>query len=771
MKHRTDLQSHTNLIVLELSVARKKVFFVLVYRKFGQTPSEFETFTQKLDELFTNIEKENPYMMFTCGDFNAHSATWWRGDKSDNFGTTIQQLFDDHLLTQTVHQPTFLTNNCRTCIDLVATDQPNLILSNEVHPSLHTTCHHQVNFVKVNLKCPPPPPYERRLWHYGRANYEAIQTSLTEFDWDTPMSNFDQDIDSQVNLLSETVLNVAENFIPFEDRKVKPRDPPWLTKNLKNFYTKYRKKYNKFVRNGCKVNEKSQIDNLRSEYTTLVQNEKDRYFKSLGSTISNPNSGPKKYWSAMKKILKKNITSVIPPILSNVTYITNIYDKCTLFNEYFKNQCKTIITSSVLPREIIPTTNTVLNNVEITEEQILVHIRKLNINKAHGHDKIPIRIIKICDKSLAKPLLIIYKNCVKKGYFPKEWKKANVVPIHKKNEKNSINNYRPISLLPVFGKLLERVIFDSLYSYIFKNKLITDKQSGYRYKDSTVKQLLSITHDIFKAFDSGHEVRAVFLDISRAFDRVWHDGLIYKLKMKGIGGDMINILTSFLSDREQRVTIDGQFSEWTSIDAGVPQGSILGPILFLVYINDLVDVVNSNIKIFADDTFIYRIMCQFSTELLTNDLNNIKEWAHMWKMSFNPDLSKQAVEIVFSHKSHPTVCETLYFSDIPVKKVDDTQHIGMILDSRLNFQKHLEKKLAKSNKGLGMMKQVKKWISNSALEQIYKSYVRTHLDYGDVVYHTAVLDKTNIFSPLTSNSTSKKIEKIQTDAARIVTGA
>ena len=107
------------------------------------------------------------------------------------------------------------------------------------------------------------------------------------------MSNFDQDIDSQVNLLSETVLNVAENFIPFEDRKVKPRDPPWLTKNLKNFYTKYRKKYNKFVRNGCKVNEKSQIDDLRSEYTTLVQNEKDRYFKSLGSKISNPNSGPK----------------------------------------------------------------------------------------------------------------------------------------------------------------------------------------------------------------------------------------------------------------------------------------------------------------------------------------------------------------------------------------------------------------------------------------------------------------------------------------------
>ena len=156
VKHRTDLQSHTNMIVLELSLARKKVFFVLVYRKFGQSPSEFETFTEKLDNLFSNIEIENPYMVLACGDFNAHSATWWEGDKTDSFGTAIQKLFDNHLLTQTVNQPTFLTNNCHTCIDLVTTDQPNLILSNEIHPSLHTTCHHQVNFVKINIKCPPP---------------------------------------------------------------------------------------------------------------------------------------------------------------------------------------------------------------------------------------------------------------------------------------------------------------------------------------------------------------------------------------------------------------------------------------------------------------------------------------------------------------------------------------------------------------------------------------------------------------------------------------
>ena len=198
---------------------------------------------------------------------------------------------------------------------------------------------------------------------------------------------------------------------------------------------------------------------------------------------------------------------------------------------------------------------------------------------------------------------------------------ANVVPVYKKNEKNFVQNYRPISLLPICGKIFEKVIFSSLYPYIFS------KQSGYRRNDSTVKQLISITHDIHKAFNEGQELRAAFLDISKAFDSVWHEGLIYKLKKIGIEGDMIGIIQSFLSDRKQRVTIDGKYSEWTKIDAGVPQGSLLGPILFLVFINDIVEVVESDIRIFADDTFIYRIMDLFSTEILNRDLAKISQWA------------------------------------------------------------------------------------------------------------------------------------------------
>ena len=473
----------------------------------------------------------------------------------------------------------------------------------------------------------------------------------------------------------------------------------------------------------------------------------------------------------MKKILKKNITTIIPPIIQEGTFITDIKEKCEIFNEYFKNQCTVLPTSSTIPPHITKTTTLTLDKVNFTANDITDHIRRLNINKAHGHDDIPVRLLKICDNAISSPLYIIFRNCISKGKFPKKWKKGNIIPIHKKNERNLITNYRPVSLLPICGKIFEKIIFDNLYGYIFNNNFISDKQSGYRNNDSTVKQLLSITHEIYKAFDNSQEICAVFLDISRAFDRVWHEGLIFKLKSIGIEGEMINILGNFLSERMQRVAMNGSTSQWAKVEAGVPQGSILGPILFLVYINDIIESVESDIRIFADDTFIFRIADQQSTKLLNEDLERITIWANKWKMLFNPDMTKQAVEVVFSHKRQPTIFDPLTFNNIPVKQVTETKHLGMILDRKLNFKHHLEKKIAKANMGLGSMQQLKKWVSHNTLEVIYKLYVRPHLDYGDTVFDIAELDKLSIFPSLPSNFISKEVEKIQYKAARIVSGA
>ena len=616
----------------------------------------------------------------------------------------------------------------------------------------------------------PPPPYKRFIWHYERADETNLRRAVSGYNWDH-LNSFDS-IDDQIEHFDETLMNIAKNFIPNEDKTFYPRDPPWLTKNCKAFYKNYRKKYKNYIRNNSPPPDKPALDEMKDEYNKLVQKEKEKYLQRLGASVSDPRTGVKKYWTCLKKLLNKSSSSIIPPILHVGLFITDIKEKCVLFNEYFKNQCTVLRTSSTLP-PLVKITDLSINNIGFTKSNITEHIRKLNINKAYGHDGITSRILKICDDSISTPLFMIYKNCISKGYFPKKWKKANVSPIHKKNERNLASNYRPISLLPICGKIFEKIIYDNLYCYIFNNNFITDKQSGYRRNDSTVKQLLSITHEIYKAFDESKELRAVFLDISRAFDRVWHAGLLYKLEKIGLEGEVLNILSSFLADREQRVVIDGISSDWAQIEAGVPQGSILGPLLFLVYINDITEVISSDLRIFADDTFIFRIADQSSTRILNLDLQKITNWAHQWKMLFNPDISKQAVEIIFSNKIKPSTHDPLVFNGIPVKLVEETKHLGMILDNKLSFFSHINDKIAKAKRGLGTMKQLKNWISYSVLENVYKLYVRPYLDYGDIVYHTTDIDtdRASPFTSVTKSLIGSKIESIQYTAARIVTGA
>ena len=173
-------------------------------------------------------------------------------------------------------------------------------------------------------------------------------------------------------------------------------------------------------------------------------------------------------------------------------------------------------------------------------------------------------MIKICNKALLKPLIILFQNSIKSSCYPFIWKRSNIIPVHKKNDKQLVNNYRPISLLPIFGKIFEKIIFDRLYKFLLQEDLLNPNQSGFRPSDSCVNQLIAITHEIFEAFDCNPslEVRSVFLDISKAFDKVWHAGLLYKLKPMGISGELYDLLENYLSEKFQRVLLNGQVSSW-----------------------------------------------------------------------------------------------------------------------------------------------------------------------------------------------------------------
>ena len=222
-------------------------------------------------------------------------------------------------------------------------------------------------------------------------------------------------------------------------------------------------------------------------------------------------------------------------------------------------------------------------------------------NKAHEWDDISIGMIKLCGKSTAFLLKLLFQSSLEKALLQVDWKKSNIVPVHKKENKNLIKNYRPISLLSIFSKIYERLIFNSIFSYFIKNNLFTRSQSGFLPGDSCISQLLSTTHKTYKSFDCNPplDVRGPFLGISKTFDKVWYEGLIFKLQTYGINGKLLNLIQDYLRSRPQRVVFNGQKFSWGKVLAGVPQGSVLGQLLFLIYINNIPEGIKSICKIFA----------------------------------------------------------------------------------------------------------------------------------------------------------------------------
>ena len=317
-----------------------------------------------------------------------------------------------------------------------------------------------------------------------------------------------------------------------------------------------------------------------------------------------------------------------------------------------------------------------------------------------------LRMVKICDESLVKPLFDIFQFSLETGNFPSYWKRGNIVPVHKKGNKDLINNYRPVSLLPIFSKIYEKCIYDTLYNYFEGNDLFSKSQSGFRKGDSCVSQLLSITHEIFKGFDANPSLDTcgIFLDISKAFDRVWHEALIFKLRSYGISDSLLRLFNSFLSERFQRVVLNGQASEWRKMLAGVPQGSILGPLLFLIFINDIPANLECNVEIFVDDTSLFSLVRDpnESSAKLGRDLGRVARWAHQWKMSFNPDPSKQAVEVHFSRKINRVDTPPVYFNNLAVDSCETHKNLGLLLDKRLAFDRHVEEVILRANKGIGI---------------------------------------------------------------------
>lgn len=343
------------------------------------------------------------------------------------------------------------------------------------------------------------------------------------------------------------------------------------------------------------------------------------------------------------------------------------------------------------------------------------------------------------------------------GLLPASWKKANIVPVFKSGEHEKANNYRPISLLTNISKVLERVVYNRMYAFLKSNNLLSLWQSGFRDSDNTVYQLIRMYNDWTFTLDKHQSTGVIFLDLRKAFDRVWHQGLLSKLHNYGFQGSLHTWLTNYLTGRQQRVVINGQYSEWKTITAGVPQGSILGPLMFLVYINDLPEVISSNTNMFADDTSIYctgDTLDGITRELQTS-LTSLEKWFNEWGLEVNA--TKTKVMYITNKKE---VCNLpLKMNQTVLEAVNTHKHLGVILSNNLKWSAHIDHVKSKTNKMLGLLQASSYNMPRSFLLTAYKSIIRPSLEYASPLWAGLGVDDT------------KRLDSIQYRACMIATRA
>ena len=352
---------------------------------------------------------------------------------------------------------------------------------------------------------------------------------------------------------------------------------------------------------------------------------------------------------------------------------------------------------------------------------------------------------------------ILLNHSLSLGIFPETWKDAMVCAIYKKGDMSFVSNYRPISLLSCLEKVAERAVFKHLYNHLHENRILTPLQSGFIQGDSPTNQLTYLYDTFSHALDSGKEIRVVFCDISKAFNRVWHQGIRLKLQAAGVIGNLLSWFRSYLLNRRQKVVLPGASSTWNYIFAGVPQGSILGPLLFLLYINDIVKNMGYNIRLFADDTSIFIIVKNpiSAAQLLNSDLEKVAKWALDWLVTFNP-IKTEA--LLISRKLQTFNHPPLFMLNQQIMEVDTHKHLGIYLSNDGSWHKQIsyikEKALARIN----IMRRLKFVLDRKSLETIYISFIRPILEYGNEIWDNC------------QQYEKDDLEKVQIEAARIATG-
>ena len=736
-KIRSDLNTNTvdfQLLWIEITensqMNSKNTIIGVIYRRPG---SDIETFNELLGKVLETIKNENKTCIHT-GDYNLDLL------KTDSHQLTNEflNLNFAHSYIPLITKPTRVTPTSATLIDNIFTNNldnnnfTNGILINDISDHFPT-----IYITHKYIYTPDGEP-TRLKRSVNATNKKLFTETITQIDW----SNVHNEPDAQKSYskFHEKFTQAFQTCFPL--RKVKTgycNKLPWITPGLKKSIQKKHSLYAKYLKNSSRYNE-TIYKKYKNKLNHIMRSTERQYYQN---ELKKSQNNMRKSWQILKSVInKKKATQKPGRFLINGQLVDNPKLIANAFNDFFIN------IGQVLDRKI-PRTQTNPNtfiprrysiNIQLdpaTEPEITKIIDNLR-ECATGWDDIPAIVLKENKNIIKGTLMHIINTSLSTGIFPSELKIANVIPLYKAGENEQITNYRPVSLLTTLSKIYEKIIYKRILDFLKEHNILYKNQFGFREKNSTYMAIINLLDCVINSLDEGNMATGIFIDFSKAFDTVNHRILINKLDTYGIRGTANKLIDSYLDNRKQYCTYIGEKSDYKTMKCGVPQGSILGPLLFLLYINDLAEIF-TNIKpvLFADDSnlIITGNTVEQIEETANKELPELINWLNANRLSLN---IKKTHSMTFTKSKHKIRhIPTIKLKGETLENITETKFLGVMVDSSLTWKSHINLTTKKIAKSIGILSKAKQYFNNKTLLQLYYSFIYPYLIYCNIIWGNA----------------------------------
>ena len=718
-----------DFLCFRLSLLHSTSYLFFLYRSpSSQSCSVIDAVSRRIDEALS-IHPNADILVF--GDFNVHHQNWLTYSNGISFsGVEAYNFSIAQSLTQVVDFPTRFSDrgDSESLLDLFLSSNPIICKPSALSP-LGKSDHAVVQIdISCNFKPAQERPFHRTLYSYHRGDWDSFRDLLRDIPW---QSVFELEAEECAKEITSWIQSGIEAFVPSRKYQIKPHSTPWFNPACATAIA-HRNHYFHLYHRSKSAEDKHQFTIARNKCKQVIEEAKSSYENNVNERLRAQKIGSRDFWRIYNSFSNSGKSS-IPPLFNGPEVLTSSRDKAELFAKMFSTNSTLDDSDHELP-DFPPRTDSILGSIDISPKKVASIIASLDPSKATGPDSIPVIVFQKCSPELSPILSKLYKKCVLESCFPSCWKLASVIPAYKNSgERSDPRNYRPISLLPVISKVFECLISSPLVQHLDSNNLFSDSQYGFRAGRSTADILTVISENVYRALNECGEGRAIALDISKAFDRVWHSGLIHKLKAYGVSGQVLSIIRSFLSSRLIRVVLDGQSSVDYTINSGVPQGSILGPILFLIFINDLPDNILSDLAIYADDTTIYSCVPKTddrfdkieSAAELEVDLRTVTEWGEKWLVSFNASKTK----LLSINRYHNPYLPSVMMNGVDLPENKHFRLLGLTFSDDFTWNTYIESIAKSAARKVGSLFRSRNFLSPDSILYLYKATIRPCMEY------------------------------------------